>query len=117
MKENEPREGEEVYEQLDMETYCLKHFGMFDGEEKRVQLRFTNNLLDTVIERFGTDRNVFYIPDDKGHFIVNVDVAISNQFYGWICSFRKMAKIISPPEVVEDFHKFLDDIYGRYKSE
>lgn len=117
MKENEPREGEEVYEQLDMETYCLKHFGMFDGEEKRVQLRFVNRLLDTVIERFGTGRNVFYLPDDKGHFIVNVDVAISDQFFGWISSFRKMAVIMSPPEVVEEFHKFLDDIYGKYKSE
>ena len=31
-----------------------------------------------------------------------------------LCGYRKMAKIVSPPSVVEDFQSFLDDIYGRY---
>jgi len=115
MKEDEVREGQAVYEQMDMRTYCLQHFGMFGGETKRVQLRFTNNLLDTMVDRFGTGANVFYIPDGDRHFIVNTEIAISDQFYGWLCGFRKMAKIVSPPDVVSDFQKFLDDIYGRYE--
>ncbi len=111
------REGTVEFSKIDMRTYSQQHFGMFSGETKRVSLRFVNGLLDTAVDRFGTGAEVFYRPDDDKHFIVTADVAISNQFYGWISGFRKAAKIVGPPEVIEDFHNFLDDIYGRYKSE
>ncbi len=114
---DEPRDGEQAFLQIDMHGYAQQHFGMFTGEHKRVRLRFTNNLLDTMVDRFGTEPDVFYSPDDGRHFIVTADVAISNQFYGWLAGFRKMAKILSPPDVVEDFQKFLADIQGRYESE
>ena len=70
-----------------------------------------------MVDRFGTGANVFYRPEGNGHFVVSTDIAISDQFYGWLCGFRKMAQIISPPEVVEDFQTFLDDIYGKYETE
>ena len=114
---NEARDGQEVYAQMDMQTYCLQHFGMFSGEKKRVQLRFTNNLLDTMVDRFGTGVDVFYRPDDERHFVVSTDIAISDQFFGWIAGFRKMAQIVSPPDVVADFQTFLSDISERYESE
>ena len=100
-----------------MDTYTQKHFGMFSGEEKRVNIRFTNHLLDTAVEKFGTGGDTFYRPDGDKHFVVSTDVAISDQFYGWLCGFRKMAQIVSPPDVVNDFQNFLDDIYGKYESE
>lgn len=49
------------------------------------------------------------------HFVVTTQIAISDQFYGWLCGFRKMAMIVSPPDVVTDFQNFLDDIYGKYQ--
>ena len=58
---------------------------------------------------------VFYRPDDDKHFVVTTQIAISDQFYGWLCGFRKMAMIVSPPDVVTDFQNFLDDIYGKYQ--
>lgn len=54
------------------------------------------------------------VQHDK-HFIVTTQIAISDQFYGWLCGFRKMAVIVSPPDVVTDFQNFLDDIYGKYQ--
>ena len=68
-----------------------------------------------MVDRFGTASDVFYRPDDDTHFVVTTQIAISDQFFGWLCGFRKMAKIVSPPDVVADFQKFLDDIYGRYE--
>ena len=100
-----------------MRTYIQRVFSMYGGEQKRVSMRFINPLLDTVIERFGTGAEVFYRPDDDTHFIVTADVEISDQFYSWICGFRKKAVIVSPPDVVADFQKFLGDIQGRYQSE
>ena len=102
---------------LDMRSYTQQHFGMFSGEKKTVSIRFNNRLLDTMVDRFGTGSEVFYRPEDKSHFVVTTQIAISDQFYGWLCGFRKMAKIVSPPDVVSDFQKFLDDIYGRYEDD
>ena len=113
----EPREGESKFSKISMETYTQQHFGMFSGEKKRVSLRFTNNLLDTIVDRLGTEKDVFYRPDDDRHFVVSADIAIRDQFYGWIAGFRKMAKIVSPPDVAADFQQFLDDIYSKYETE
>ena len=114
---DEPREGCLEFAKINMASYTQQHFGMFSGEKKRVSLRFTNNLLDTIVDRFGTGADVSYRVDDERHFVVCTDIAISDQFYGWIAGFRKMAKIMSPPDVVSDFQKFLADISGRYESE
>jgi predicted DNA-binding transcriptional regulator YafY len=114
---DEPREGNMEFAKINMESYTQQHFGMFSGEKKTVSLRFTNNLLDTMVDRFGTGSEVFYRPDDDTHFVVTTQIAISDQFFGWLCGFRKMAKIVSPPDVVADFQKFLSDISGRYELE
>ena len=115
--DDEPREGGVEFSKINMKAYTQQHFGMFSGEPKTVSLRFTNNLLDTMVDRFGTASDVFYRPDDDTHFVVTTQIAISDQFFGWLCGFRKMAKIVSPPDVVTDFQKFLDDIYGRYEDD
>ena len=68
--EKEPREGNLEFSKINMETYTQEHFGMFSGEKKRVSLRFTNNLLDTMVDRFGTGADVSYYADGDRHFIV-----------------------------------------------
>jgi len=113
---DEPREGTEAFEAVDIESYTRRVFSMFGGDQKRVSIRFINPLLDTAIERFGTSPDVFYRPDDERHFVVTTDVEISNQFFAWVCGFGKRAKIINPPDVVEDMRKFLSGISEMYQS-
>jgi len=113
---DEPREGTEAFEAVDIENYTRRVFSMFGGDQKRVSIRFINPLLDTAIERFGTSPDVFYRPDDERHFVVTADVEISNQFFAWVCGFGKRAKIINPPDVVEDMRKFLSGISEMYQS-
>ena len=112
---NESREGEQAFSKIDLRTYTQRVFSMFGGEQKRVSIRFINPLLDTVVERFGFGAETFYQPDGDTHFIVTTDIEISDQFYGWICGFRKKAQILSPTDVVSGFQNFLDDIYGKYE--
>lgn len=114
---DEPREGAEVFSKVDMKTYTQRVFSMYGGDQKRVSIRFVNSLLDTAIERFGMGRDVFYRPDDEKHFVVTADVETSDQFFAWVCGFRKKAKIINPPDVVEGMREFLEDIKKRYESE
>ena len=110
------REGHPVYNGLNLDTYLRRVFSMYStGNLKRVKLRFTNDMLDTVIDRFGSGNDLIYIFEpDKRHFSVEVEIDVSDQFFAWICGFRKKVKIENPPEVVEDFKKFLSDITERY---
>lgn len=115
MKSIELREGAEFYKDINMQDFTKRVFSMFGGEEKNVTIRFTNDLLDIVIDRFGAN-GAMYTPDDDKHFKIHVNVEVSNMFYSWICGFRKKATIINPPEVVEDFKIFLADINQKYES-
>lgn len=112
----EPREGEEEFKKIDLRTYTQRVFSMFGGEERLVQIRFINPLLDAVVDRFGT-KDVQYSRVDDHHFCVSAKVEISDQFFAWVCGFGKRAKIINPSSVVEDMKKFLHNLTKMYEKE
>ena len=93
------RKGREHFREYDMAIYTKKHFGMFDGKEERVKIEFENYFAGVVIDRFGKD--VIMRKSDDEHFIVNVDVAVSEQFLGWLFALGSGAKIVGPENVVE----------------
>ena len=99
----------------DRKTYIRQTFSMFGGENKRVSIRFENSLLDTVIDKFGVGFGADYSADGENHFIVTTDVAVSEQFYAWVCGFSTKAKILAPEQVVKAFGKHLADIQEQYK--
>lgn len=113
---DEPREGENLFESLNIESYVRRVFGMYGGETKRVTIRFVSKLLDTAVDRFGSDGSAHYLSDGDDHFTVSAEVDISRQFFGWICGFETDATIISPPEVVEQMKQFVDSIANCYRS-
>ena len=109
----EPRAGEEAFQKIDLKTYTQRVFSMYGGEEKLVQIRFINQLLDAVVDRFGT-KDVQYTRVDDSHFCVSAKVEISDQFFGWLLGFGKKAKLIYPEEVLNSFREFMDKIRDMY---
>ena len=109
----EPRDGEEEFKQIDLRTYTKRVFSMYGGNERLVQIRFINPLLDAVVDRFGT-KDVQYGKYDDTHFVVTAHVEISDQFFGWILGFGKKAKLLYPDDVVEQFRAYIDKIRGMY---
>lgn len=109
----EPRVGEEAFQKIDLKTYTRRVFSMYGGEEKLVQIRFINPLLDAVVDRFGT-KDVQYSKVDDSHFCVSAKVEISDQFFGWLLGFGKKAKLIYPEEVLNSFREFMDKIRDMY---
>ena len=110
----EAREGEEEFKKINMSTYANEHFGMFGGEKEHITLRFIEPLLDTVVDRFGT-QNVVYSKDDDRHFKATFSVAVSDQFFGWLCGFGKRVKIVAPESVKEKFKAHLDKMRSMYE--
>ena len=110
---DEPRDGLEAYNALDMAVYAKKTFGMFTGHEVNVAMRFDNHLVGAVRDRLG--RDVFIVADGPDHFTVRADVVVSPQFFAWVCGFGAQAVITGPSEVVEQMKKHVDAIAAQYK--
>ena len=109
----EPREGEEDFKKIDLRTYTQRVFSMYGGEQKLVEIRFINPLLDAVVDRFGT-KDVQYAKVDETHFSVTAKVEISDQFFGWLLGFGRKAKLLYPDDVLEKFRTYMDRIREMY---
>lgn len=111
----EPVDGRSDYYKLHIRNYLQSSFSMFSGECTKVTMRFENDLLDTVLDKFGTA--AVYKKDDEKHFSVTADVNVSNQFFGWICGFGTKATILLPIKIQKAFLEFLSNIYDTYGKE
>ncbi len=107
------REGQYLFDKIDMAEYTRKSFGMFGGKEQTVKLKGTNDMAGVILDRFGTKINL--IPCDEEHFTVNVDVQVSQQFFGWVCSLGQNVKIVGPEDVTEQMKQHLEEVLMLYK--
>ena len=65
------------------------------------------------IDRFG--RDVAIHPSNKeGWSETSVEVALSDQFFGWIFAIGSGVKIVGPDEVVEEFRRKLRERAEEY---
>ena len=104
----EPVEGGDTFRPDDIARYTTRVFGMFRGEVRELRLRFHRHLAGAVLDRFGQD--IILVPDGEEHFTFTVLVAVSPQFYGWLCGFGGEGAIVSPPDAAEDFREYLKGI-------
>lgn len=110
----EQREGEEYFSKFDMAVYSKRIFGMFDGKSEIVKIECENKFAGVIIDRFG--KNVNLIKQDDEHFTVNVDVAVSDHFLGWIIALGTGVKIVSPNEVVKKMKQRIDELQSMYSE-
>ena len=109
------REGKELYRETELTRRKAKVFGAYRGKEYLVKIRFSNRLVDAVLDQFG--RDVMLMPLDDRHFTVNVLVEISPPFFAWLSTFGKSAKILDPQPVVEEMKKFIGKLSEMYADE
>ncbi len=105
---NENRDGENEFKKIDLGKYSKKFFSMFGGEEQNIKLRVNKELIGVIIDRFG--KNIYITNKTDNEFDVNVDIAVSPQFFGWVASFSGKVKIVSPENVSENFKNYLKNI-------
>ncbi len=112
---DDPRDGVEAFEALDMGIYSRKVFDMFSGEEVRVRMLFDNRMVGAVLDRLGQDAII--IPFDEDHFTVSADIVVSPRFFAWISGFGDLAKILGPEEIVEQMRAHADSVAALYRGE
>ena len=91
------REGKEHVEHADPATYRQRSFGMFSGEEVLVTLRCSTKLLGVILDRFGSEVQVF--PCGTDQFEVTARVTDSANFRGWVVGFGADMRVVKPDSV------------------
>ena len=108
------RDGRDEFSRFDLARYTRQTFGMFGGNEQTVRVRFHSRFVGVVIDRFG--KNVPLRPDGDEHFIARVEIAVSEQFFGWITGLGRDVQILSPQSVVDEYRSLLEDLGRTYKN-
>ena len=111
----EVREGKEYFEKFNLAEYSKKNFGMFSGEEEMVKLQVHKDLIGVIIDRFGKD--VMIVPAGEPDFRINVKVAVSPQFFGWIFGLGDKIKILGPEMVVARMREEIRKVNALYLND
>ena len=110
-----PREGEAVFNSLDMAVYNRQAFGMFGGQEQPVTLQCANWMAGVILDQFGTDTPL--IPADEASFTARVSVVVSPPFFAWLSGFGGDIRLIKPQAVAEEYTAYLQTILKGYSHD
>lgn len=108
------RVGMKIFDSMDIASFSKMSFGMWGGERTKVAVEFKNELVGVFIDRFGKDIPIFS-GENEGWSKTFVDVAVSQQFYGWIYALGTDVKITGPSNVVEEWKAKLKEMNRFYK--
>lgn len=84
---------------------------MYDGEKRTVQLLCANDMMNTIVDRFGDD--VVTQKTDAHHFVAEVEVFISPTFFSWIFAYDGAITIASPLDVMNEYKKKVSETLKR----
>lgn len=87
--------------EFNLVEYIETKFGMFSGEQVSLDIRFTNDLINPVMDRFGMKTPILI--DGDRHFIAHVRASVSPVFYSWLFQFGDRAQILKPERIAEDY--------------
>lgn len=90
-----------------LRNYLKSTFSMFSGEAETVTLRFTNDLVNPILDRFG--KNVTLYTDGEEHFTIKVPIKTSAPmpFFSWLFLFGDKAEIVHPDTLRKAYVKAL----------
>lgn len=101
-------------EDFNIDDYINTTFRMFNAEHTDVELLCDNDVIDSIIDRFG--ENIEITEAATENFKITVNVATSHIFYSWIFGFGGKVKIFGPEVVKDEYFKMLSDAYKQAKQ-
>ncbi len=108
------RIGKDKFKELDLAKYSKMSFGMFHGEPTKVRIAFQKELVGIFLDRFGRDISI-HPSDKKDWYETYVDVAVSDQFLGWMFALGSNVLILGPDKVVKQYKSELQERAKLYK--
>lgn len=111
---DQPREGKEEFSSFDQTAFAKRTFNMYGGQNVNVRMKCRDDLAGVIIDRFGKETMLF--PAEEGCFSVDVNIAVSPQFFGWLTGVGEGIQITEPEDVQERYKAYLTGILKNYKG-
>lgn len=103
-----------VPEWLHLEDHSDRIFSCFDGPEKEVTIRFRPEVMNNIVDKFGTKLNIVHRSNRT--LEITVPIHISPTFYGWLFQYAGEMTVAAPEDVCQEYARKLqtaiDDALG-----
>lgn len=93
--------------------YIKKTYNMFSGTNEVIEIRFKNNVINSILDKFGTDITI--IREENNYFKIRVEANISDGFISWLFTFGGDAEVVSPQSLREKIKEKINSIQNLYK--
>ncbi|WP_216830736.1 helix-turn-helix transcriptional regulator [Alkalihalobacterium elongatum] len=97
---------------VNISEHVHKTFHMYAGKEEWIKIRFKNDLINVVFDRFGLDVDIKKI--DDSYFLLNTKAAVSDGLVAWILTWGSDAKVIAPISLVRLVTEEVKKMFQQY---
>lgn len=101
-------------EGYDISDFFEKEFSMIAGKTCTVELLCNNELMGSIVDKFGEDVKTEIV--DSEHFKATAEVELSKTFYGWVFSSAGSMKILSPDVAINGFKETAMKFFERIED-
>ncbi len=108
------RKGVTKFRQVNKAKYTQQHFRMYGGEIQTVTLICENEMSNVIVDQFG--HKVKMVPVDDERFMVDIEVAVSLQFFGWLIALGDGVKIVGSEDVIMRMKEIVTEMRKQYKD-
>ena len=98
-------EGTPAPQDFDIDDYINTTFRMFNSEHAEVELICDNEVMDSIIDKFGADVTTY--ANDMTSFRAVVNVAVNHVFYSWVFGYGGKVKIKGPENIRKKYMEML----------
>lgn len=98
---------------FDSADYASKLFNMYSGEQKPVELICRNDLLETMLDRFGDRVKVQKVDDDN--FLLRTNAVVSDGLAAWVLQFGGRVTVKMPNDLIYSVKKKAEEILKKYE--
>ena len=96
---------------FNVNQHIKQSFGMYGGQVVQAKLLFHKELINTVLDRFGTNIS---LREQGNDIIIHVEVAESLVFLSWMVQFGDKAEILSPDSLRTSMCELVKGLSGKY---
>lgn len=104
-------------EKIELKNYGLINFDMFGAENfERIELEVNKNLINSVIEKFGTEVHIKKSYDNEKYFILSAFVGVNKGLLRWILKQGAEIKVIYPEHLIDEIKSEIEKLKNLYKK-
>ncbi|MGM7635269.1 helix-turn-helix transcriptional regulator [Bacillus sp. Hm123] len=104
-----------TYEAFDVGKYVQSTFNMFAGQADWIKIRFKNELVNVIIDKFG--HGVDIQKDGEEYFILSTKAIVSTGLVNWILNFGSQAEVVQPNALRDRVQQEVEKMYHLYIAE